>query len=82
MAKTFTFPVPAGKTPDALMSRARAAGRSVGVEFAGDQASGTFSGVAAGSYRVVGGSVEITVDKKPMIAPWPMIESKLRELFS
>ena len=82
MAKTFTFPVPASKTAAALLKRARAAGRSAGVEFAGDDAQGTFKGVAEGSYRVAGGKVEITVDKKPMIAPWGMIESKLRELFA
>jgi hypothetical protein len=82
MPKTFTFPLPAGKAPEALLSRARAAGKSVGVVFAGDSAGGTFKGVAEGSYRVSGSSIEVTVDKKPMIAPWSMIESKLKELFS
>jgi hypothetical protein len=82
MAKTFTFPVPPSKPVAALLSRAKAAGKSVGVDFDGDGDEGTFKGVAEGSYRVAGGTVEITVDKKPMIAPWSMIERKLRELFS
>jgi hypothetical protein len=82
MAKTFTFPLPPGKSVENLLSRARAAGKSAGVEFAGDSAAGTFKGVADGSYKVAGGKVEITVDRKPMIAPWSMIESKLKELFS
>jgi hypothetical protein len=82
MAKTFTFALPAGKAPEALLSRARAAGKSAGVDFSGDATSGTFKGLAEGSYRVAGSSIEITVDKKPMIAPWSMVESKLKELFS
>ena len=41
----------------------------------------TFPIPADGSYAVEGDAVKITVEKKPMIVPWGMIESALKDLF-
>jgi hypothetical protein len=82
MAQTYTFAVPAGVTADALLDKVRAAARAKNIAFAGDAASGSFKGVAQGSYKVEGQSVVVTVEKKPGFVPWGMVESALRDLFA
>jgi len=81
MSRTFTFPV-AGD-PAALLDQARVAAAQAGVALEGDEAEGAFEGNGvAGSYRVDGSSVVVTVERKPFIAPWGLVERTLREFFS
>ncbi len=82
MAQTYTFPIPSGTTAAALLAKVREAGRAKRLAFSGDDQSGRFSGPAEGSYAVDGAAVKITVDKKPMIVPWGMIEAALKDLFA
>jgi hypothetical protein len=82
MAQTYTFDLPAGKPADALVERARQAGKGKGITLVGDGRSGSFTGTATGSYTVDAGKITITVDKKPTFVPWGMIENALRDVFS
>lgn len=81
MAQTYTFPIPSGTTASALLAKVREAGRSKRLAFSGDDRAGRFTGPAEGAYAVEAGAVKITVEKKPMIVPWGMIESALKDLF-
>lgn len=81
MAQTYTFPIPSGATASSLLAKVREAGRSKRLAFSGDDAAGRFTGPAEGSYAVEGDTVRIVVEKKPMIVPWGMIESALKDLF-
>lgn len=81
MSKRFSFPI-AGD-PETLLERARAAAAQAGVTLAGDAAAGTFEGSGVeGSYAVDGGTIVVTVERKPFIAPWGMVERTLRDFFS
>ena len=82
MPQTYSFPIPAGKTADELLAKAKEAGRAKRIALVGDGTSGTFKGAAEGTYAVANGAIAVTVDKKPGIVPWMMIETALRELFS
>ena len=81
MAQTYTFPIPPGTTAAALLAKVREAGRAKRLAFSGDDVTGRFTGPADGTYAVEGDAVKITVEKKPMIVPWGMIESALKDLF-
>ena len=82
MAQTFTFPIPAGRTADELLAKAKEAGKAKRIALVGDGSSGSFKGVAEGTYTVAHGAITVSVEKKPGFVPWMMIESALRELFS
>lgn len=82
MPKIFEVPLD-GKTPEMLISKAKGMISEIGGTFAGDETLGRFSGQGAeGKYTVVGRTVRITVTKKPFIAPWSMVESKIKSFFS
>ena len=82
MAQTFSFPVPAGKTAEDLLAKAREEGKKKRIALVGDGKAGSFKGVAEGTYLVTDGAITITVEKKPGFVPWMMIESALSDLFS
>ena len=80
MSKSFSVPF----TGDAasLLGRARKAAAENGAQVTGDTNKGTFSGRGVeGSYTVSGNTVNVTVDKKPMIIPWSLVESQLKQFF-
>ena len=53
-----------------------------GETFQGDEKSGRFSGKGvAGSYVVGERGIKITIIKKPLIAPYSMVEGKIKEYF-
>ena len=81
MAQTYTFPVPAGKTTDELLAKAKDLGRGKGIALVGDSKAGSFKGTAEGTYSVAGGAITIEVTKKPGFVPWMMIESALKDVF-
>jgi hypothetical protein len=58
------------------------AGRN-GLFFDGDETKGGFSGHGIeGNYEICDGILKLTVSKKPLIAPWSLIESKVRSYLS
>jgi uncharacterized protein (DUF697 family) len=68
--------------PSAVVNKARAATERHGGVFTGDHETGTFSGNGIeGHYRFSGKLVVVTIEKKPDIAPWPMVESAIRGFF-
>lgn len=80
MAKTFQIPLKAD--PDAVVARAKAAAQRQGAEFAGDRFAGRFAGNGVvGNYQIEGDIVTVTIESKPDIAPWPMVEQAIRGFF-
>ncbi len=65
-----------------LLARARKTAADNGAQVSGDTNKGSFSGRGVeGSYTVSGNTVNVTVDKKPMIIPWSLVESQLKQFF-
>jgi len=80
MSKTFAVPFTGDISP--LLERAQQAAVKNGVQFNGDKEKGSFAGRGVeGSYVVSGNTVSVTVDKKPMIAPWSLVETQLKQFF-
>ncbi len=80
MSKSFSIPFIGDTT--SLLERARKAAADNGAQVTGDTHKGTFSGRGVeGSYTVSGNTVNVTVDKKPMIIPWSLVESQLKQFF-
>jgi len=80
MARSFSVPF----TGDAasLLARARKAATDNGAQVTGDANQGTFSGRGVeGSYTINGNTVTVTIDKKPLIIPWSLVESQLKQFF-
>ncbi len=81
MSKSFDIPL----TGDAgaLVAKAEETARQAGAEFSGDTSSGRFaaSGVE-GQYTVKGDTITVTITKKPMVAPWSLVEQKVRSFFA
>lgn len=68
--------------PQAVVDKARAAAQRHGAEFAGDRFAGTFSGNGIdGHYRISEQVVVVTIENKPDIAPWSMVETAIRGFF-
>jgi hypothetical protein len=81
MAKTFKLEIKT--SADEMLKKAKDEAAKSGASLDGDASSGRFSGSGvAGTYRVVGDSVEITIEKKPLVVPMALVESKVREFFS
>jgi hypothetical protein len=82
MAHTFTIPLDGRSASELIRKAKNAAGQSGGV-FVGDERKGSFSTKeVAGSYEISGGYALITMTKKPFIAPWNLVEAKVREFFA
>lgn len=68
--------------PDAVVNKAKATAQRHGAEFTGDRFAGKFSGNGiAGHYRFAGQVVVVTIESKPEMAPWPMVETAIRGFF-
>ena len=81
MAKTFKLEI--RTTADEMLKRAKDEAGKSGATVTGDTSSGKFSGSGVeGTYKVVGDSVEITIEKKPFIVPMSLVESKVRKFFA
>ncbi len=81
MAHSFTLSLTT--TPAALLERAKKLAAENDAVFQGDTSSGSFtaSGVE-GSYQIDADTITITVTDKPFLAPWALVESKVRGFFS
>src|SRR5207248_121706 len=60
MPQTYSVPVPAGRTAEDLLAKAKEAGRGKGIVLVGDEKAGTFKGTAEGSYVVSKDAITIT----------------------
>ena len=79
MAKTYSMHTK--MSLPSLLSRARRAAEENGATLVGDERSGRFSHeMVRGEYRMVGQTVMVTVTEKHWLIPWPVVESRLREL--
>ena len=80
MSKSFSVNFTGDAT--SLLERARKTAADNGAQVTGDTNKGSFSGRGVeGSYTVSGNTVNVTVDKKPMIIPWSLVESQLKQFF-
>jgi hypothetical protein len=78
---TRTFSMDTTTDPVSLLARARRVARENGATFVGDKESGRFShDMVRGEYRMVGKEVTVTIIKKHWLVPWPVVESRLRQL--
>jgi len=78
----FKFSVPIGN-PQESFEKAKNAISKAGASVKGDCNAGSFSGSGLeGSYVYENGSLNITINKKPFIAPESLIKSKVKEFFS
>lgn len=81
MAKSFEIPI--SSEPEALLAKVKTAAAEHGADFTGDTQSGRFSGSGVeGEYRIEEGKAIVTVTNKPVLAPWSMVESTIRQFFS
>jgi hypothetical protein len=80
MAKTFDVSFSGDAT--SLLQHAKKAANEAGAKLTGDTNSGNFSGKGIeGRYEVNGNTVHVTINKKPIVVPDSVIESRLREFF-
>lgn len=80
MANTFNIPFTGNAA--AHLQRARDAAQKAGIQFTGDEKQGTFAGMGVkGSYQTEGNAVQVTINEKPFVISWQMLETQLRSFF-
>lgn len=79
MPRTFRFRIHGDRK--ALLREVRRRAAEQGVIFEGDESGGQFSGLISGYYEVSGDIVALTIEQKPLLAPWEMIESRIKRFF-
>ncbi len=78
---TRTFSMETTLDSSSLLARVRKVARENGATLVGDGQSGRFShDLIKGEYRMVGRTGLVTITDKPLIAPWSIIEARLRQL--
>jgi hypothetical protein len=78
---TRTYSMHTTAAPLSLLARARRVARENGAALVGDERSGRFSHeMVRGEYRMVGRKVTVTITEKHWLVPWPVVESRLRQL--
>ncbi len=67
-----------------ILERAQREAQRFGVIVTGDECHGKFTNNRDldGNYQVRGDVFVIMMTKKPMLAPWPAVEKRIREFFS
>ena len=84
MAHTITVSISNG-SPVEMLEEAQTAAQRFGFIFVGDQYCGRFTNnhkFSYGVYRVNGSRVFVTVVKKPMLAPWSVVDQHIYNFFS
>lgn len=82
MCKTFTVEIPP-QDRELFLENARSSAEAMGATIEGDMTGGVFSGRGVeGEYRIAGDQVTVTIMKKPALAPWPLIETIVKDFFS
>ncbi len=66
----------------AVITKAKVSAKKNNVLFTGDEREGQFSGMGVeGKYGIQGDDLTITIEKKPLLITWSLLESKLRDFF-
>lgn len=82
MSKVKTYDFRLSHDPTVVIEKARHAAAGNGVRFDGDETGGRFSGHGIeGLYAIQGDRLKIEIVRKPIIMPWSMIDSALRQFF-
>ena len=83
MAHTITVPISNG-SPVEMLERAQTEAQRFGFIFVGNQYCGRFTNNhnLDGVYQVNGSRVLVTVVKKPMLAPWSVVDQHIQDFFS
>lgn len=77
------FKVPIKKSKEQLLQDAATLLPQNGFTFVPDENGGRLSGHGfEGCIRFIGQKLEIEITKKPFIAPWSLVESKIRSFFA
>lgn len=78
-----SFSIKLNSDPAAVFAKFQATAAKNDVSCSGNQNAGQFSGSGIqGSYSLVGNELTVTIDKKPMLIPWSVVESKVRAFFA
>jgi len=81
MAKKFSIQLT--REPHEVFASFKTAAEKNGVGLNGDHRLGQFSGKGIeGRYDFNGNMLHITIEKKPMLFAWSMIEAKVRDFFA
>ena len=81
MAKKITVKI--ATTPEELVESAKLAADIQKGVFEGDTSEGTFKGHGVeGSYRFEGEQVHLTIHKKPLLLPWTLVKTGLKDFWS
>ena len=65
-----------------VVEKAKAASKSNGVAMEGDHSKGHFNGQGVeGNYHIEGSTLKISITKKPLIVPWSLLETKIKNFF-
>jgi hypothetical protein len=79
VTRTFSIDTPVDSL--SLPARAKRVAKENGATLAGDKESGSFShAMVRGEYRIVGQTVIVTITDKHWLVPWPIVESRLRDV--
>lgn len=77
MGRTFT--VQTTKSATELVARGQRIAKERGATFEGTESAGRFQGKGVtGSYAIAGQDVTITIEKKPKLVPWTVVESGIK----
>lgn len=81
MAKSFE--VDLTEAVEDLLERTRKTATEGGFTFEGDVAGGNIAGQGfEGVYKVADGRIVVTIHKKPMVVPWFVVESKIKNFLA
>lgn len=73
------FEVELKENLEELIARTKNTAKEEGLTFDGDTNGGTIKGRGfEGVYKITDGKVAVTINKKPMLVPWLVVESKLK----
>jgi hypothetical protein len=79
VAKTFSMDTTVD--PLSLLARGKRVAKQYSATLVGTEESGRFShDMLKGEYRIMGETVIVTITEKHWLVPWPVVESRLREL--
>ena len=76
------FSINLARDPHEVFAKFKATAEKNGVSLKGDHQNGQFKGKGIeGSYSLNDDVLNITIEKKPMLFSWSLIEAKVREFF-
>jgi hypothetical protein len=79
VGRTFSIDTPLDSL--SLLARAKRVAKENGATLVGNNESGRFShDMVRGEYRMMGRKIIVTITDKHWLVPWPIVESRLREL--